>query len=223
MKRFVVVGLGRFGSWVARALYEQGFEVIALELDEALVDRHAHAMTRGVVGDATDPDVLRRVGASDADAAVISTGEDLAATIMSLLALRDVGVKRIYAKVASPRAARALERFEVDEMIFPEKESAERLSRRITSTTVLDYVSLGQDHAIQEMAIPDAWVGKTLRELALPRERGIQVVALFNVLETTWDVVPDPDEPLTESHVAIVAGEETVLAELIREVDGGRS
>jgi trk system potassium uptake protein TrkA len=223
MKRFVVVGLGRFGSWVARALYEQGYEVIALELDEALVDRHAPAMTRGVVGDATDPDMLRRVGASDADAAVISTGEDLAATIMSVLALRDVGVKRIYAKVASLRAARALARFEVDEMIFPEKDSAERLSRRITSTTVLDYVSLGQDHAIQEMAIPDAWVGKTLRELALPRERGIQVVALFNVLETTWDVVPDPDEPLTESHVAIVAGEEKVLAELIREVDRGRS
>jgi trk system potassium uptake protein TrkA len=180
-------------------------------------------MTRGVVGDATDPDMLRRVGASDADAAVISTGEDLAATIMSVLALRDVGVKRIYAKVASLRAARALARFEVDEMIFPEKDSAERLSRRITSTTVLDYVSLGQDHAIQEMAIPDAWVGKTLRELALPRERGIQVVALFNVLETSWDVVPDPDEPLTESHVAIVAGEEKVLAELIREVDRGRT
>lgn len=221
MKRFVVVGLGRFGSWVARALYEQGFEVIALELDETLVDRHAHAMTRGVVGDATDPDVLRRVGAADADAAVISTGEDLAATIMSVLALKDVGVKRIYAKVASPRAARALARFDVDETIFPEKESAERLSRRIASTTILDYVSLGQDHAIQEMAIPDAWVGKTLRELALPRERGIQVVALYDLLQTTWNVVPDPDHPLTESHIAIVAGEDEVLAQLIKEVDKG--
>ncbi len=219
MKRFVVIGLGRFGSWVAQALYTQGFEVIALDLDETLVDRYADGVTRGVVGDATDPDVLRRVGAADADAAVISTGEDLAASIMAILALKEVGVNRIHAKVASTRAARALERFEVDEMIFPEREAAERLARRIASTTVLDYIHLGKDHAIQEMAIPDAWVGRTLRDLGLPTRHGVQVVALYDVLQEAWNVVPDPDTPLTESHIAIVAGHEETLARLTREID----
>jgi trk system potassium uptake protein TrkA len=219
MKRFVVIGLGRFGSWVARALYEQGFEVVAHDLDETLVDRYAEHVTRGVVGDATDPDVLRKVGAADADAGVVSTGENLAASILSILALKEVGVERIIAKVSSPRAASALARFDVDEMIFPEREAAERLARRIASTTVLDYVRLGGDHAIQEMAIPDAWIGRTLRELALPTRRSVQVVALYDALQDRWDVVPDPDAPLTESQIAIVAAHEDVLARLTREVD----
>jgi trk system potassium uptake protein TrkA len=222
MKRFVVIGLGRFGSWVARALYGQGFEVVAIDLDETLVDRHADGVSRGVVGDATDPDVLRKVGAGDADAAVVSTGENLAASILAIMALKEVGVERVYAKVSSPRAARALGRFEVDEMIFPEREAAERLAKRIASTTVLDYIALGADHGIQEMAIPDPWIGRTLRELALPIERGIQVVALYDVIADRWNVVPDPDEPLTESHIAIVAGHEDVLARLTRELEGKR-
>ncbi len=214
MKRFVVIGLGRFGSWVARALYEQGLEVIALDLDDALVDRYADHVSRAVVGDATEPEVLRKVGAGGADAAVISTGEDLAASILAVQALKEVGVGRIFAKVASPRAARAMERFEVDETIFPEREAATRLARRITSTTILDYLPLGDEHAIQEMAIPDAWVGRTLRELQLPSAHGVQVVALFDVLDDAWHVVPDPDLPLTESHIAIVAGSQAVLERL---------
>ncbi len=220
-KRFVVIGLGRFGSWVARALHDRGSDVIAIDLDETLVDRYADQVSRCVHGDATDPEVLRKVGAENADAAVVSTGTDLAATIMSILALKDVGIEEIYAKVAGPRAARALERFDIREMIFPEQEVAERLARRIESTTILDYVPLGLDYSIQEMAIPDEWIGKTLRHLSLPAEVGVQVVALYDALTGDWNVVPDPDEPLTESDVALLAGPDDVLTRLTREVEEG--
>jgi trk system potassium uptake protein TrkA len=222
MKRFVVIGLGRFGSWIARTLHREGFEVIALDTDEGLVDRFADEVSRCVAGDGTDVQVLREVGVAEADAAVISTGEDLAATILATLALKELGVATIWAKVSSTRAAQAIERFDITGTIFPEREAAERMARRVSSTTVLDYIQFGGHYSIQEMAIPDAWIGRSLRELALPRERGVQLVALYDVLTDHWQVAPDPDAPLKESDVAIIAGSDDVLHQLTREVERGR-
>lgn len=215
MKRFVVIGLGGFGSWVARDLHQEGFDVIAIDRNETLVDRHAADVTRCVAGDATDENLLREVGVEGADAAVVSTGEDLASAILSILALRNTGVETIYAKVPSLRAAEALERFDLVDMVFPEREAAERLVRRLSSSTVLDYIPIGADFAIEEIAIPDPWIGKSLRTLALPTNHGIQVVAIYDVLQGTWQVVPKPDDVLKESDVALVAGKKKVLARLL--------
>ena len=215
MQRFVVVGLGHFGAWAARALYAQGHDVIAVERNPVLVDRYQHDVTVAVAGDATDSALLRQVGATDADAAIISTGEDLATSILATLALRDLGVKEIYVKVGSPEAARALEAFEVRETIFPEREVADRLAHRITSKSVLDYVPLAPGFSIQEVAIPDGWLGKSLRELALPATYGIQVVALHDILAGTFEVVPEPDRQLRDSDVAIVAGRDETISRML--------
>ncbi|MDH3495255.1 MAG: TrkA family potassium uptake protein [Gemmatimonadota bacterium] len=222
MQRFVVVGLGHFGGWAARSLYAQGHDVIAVERSPHLVDRFQHYVTVAVAGDATDPDVLRQVGAGSADAAIISTGEDLATSILATLALRDLGVKDIYVKVTSPEAARALDAFDVRETIFPEREVADRLAHRITSKSVLEYVPLAPGISIQELAIPDGWLGKTLRELALPSTFGIQIVALQDVLAGSLEVVPDPDRRLRESDVAIVAGKDETIRRVLQR-SGGRT
>lgn len=221
MKRFLVIGLGNFGSWAARSLYAQGHEVIAVERRSDLVDRYADHVSRGVVGDGSDRDLLGEIGAGDADAAVISTGGDLATSILATIALKDLGVGEIYVKVTSREAARALEAFDVQDTIFPEREVADRLAHHITSTTVLDYISLTDRHSIQEIAIPDSWLGKTLRELSLPQEYGIQVIAVYHVLTDTMDVVPDPDEPLTESDVAVVAGRDDEVKAMLEASGAG--
>jgi trk system potassium uptake protein TrkA len=220
MQRFVVVGLGHFGGWAARALYAQGHEVIAVERSPALADHFQDKVTVAVVGDATDRDLLKEIGAADADAAIISTGQDLATSILATLALRDLGVKDIYVKVGSPEAARALEAFEVRETIFPEREVADRLAHRITSKSVLEYVPLAPGFSIQELAIPDGWLGKSLRELALPAAHGIQIVALHDVLSASFEVVPDPDRPLRESDVAIVAGKDEAIQRVLATARG---
>lgn len=219
MKRFVVIGLGHFGSWVARALHAEGHEVLAVERRAELVDRYAEGVTRGVVGDATQKRLLDEIGAGRADAAVISTGGDLAASILATQALRDLGVEEIYVKVTSEEAAHALDAFGVTESIFPEREVAFRLAHRLPSKTIMEYIPLGQGHSIQELAIPDRWLGRTLRELALPRQHEIQVVALYEVLTGELDVVPDPDQRLKDSDVAIVVGSDDRIAALIE--DGG--
>lgn len=216
MQRFVVVGLGHFGGWAARALFAQGHEVIAIERSPELADRLRDQVTAAVVGDATDRALLRQVGAAEADAAIISTGQDLATSILATLALRDLGVKDIYVKVGSAEAARALEAFDVRETIFPEREVADRLAHRITSKSVLEYVPLAPGFSIQEVAIPDGWLGRSLRELALPSTHGIQVVALHDVLAGSVEVVPDPGRPLRESDVAIVAGRDEAIRAVLR-------
>ncbi len=217
MKRFVVVGLGAFGSWVARGLTRSGFDVIAVDRNADRVDRFAHEVARAIVGDATDGLVLRKAGVADVAAAVVSTGDDLASTILSVLALKELKVERIVAKVNSPEAQRAVERFDV-EAVFPEREAAERLAYRLGSSTVLDYMPLGKSHSIQEIGVPYDWIGHSLEDLALPFREDVQVVALFDVLTQRWDVVPSPDRVVTDSDVAIVAGRTQVLEQLVRQV-----
>ena len=220
MKRFAVVGLGAFGSWVARALTRAGFDVICVDRDGEKVDRFAHEVARAIVGDATDALVLRKAGVADADAVVVSTGDDLAASILTVLVLKELGVPRVVVKVPTPEAVRALERFDV-EVVFPDREAAERLAYRLASSTVLEYIPLGQDHSIQEIGVPYAWIGKSLRELALPSRERIQVVALFDVLAGGWDVAPPPDRVVTDSDVAIVAGSTARIEALVRTLSRG--
>lgn len=211
MKRFIIVGLGNFGAGVAEALYSQGHDVIAVDTDEHAVDRIAPYATYAAVGDSRDIHTLERLGAKNADAAVISTGHDITASILTTLALKDLGVDEIYAKVISRDHARVMEKIGVTETIFPERESALWLSQRISSRAILNYVRLGTDFSIQEMAVPDRWIGRTLRDLALPARYGVSVVAIHNILTDEMASVPDADAPLKDSDTLLIAGQDQAL------------
>lgn len=211
MKRFMVIGLGNFGSTVAETLHEIGHDVVALDRNPERVDAMARIATTSAVGDGTDIRTLKRVGAEDADAAVISTGDDITASALTALVLRDLGVDELYVKVISSDHARLIEKIGVTETIFPERESGARLGKRISSTLLLNYVSLGADFSLQEMAVPEAWVGRSLRELQLPRRSSISVVAVHDMLSDRIQAVPDPDAPLKESDTLFVAGSDVSL------------
>ena len=212
MKRFIVIGLGNFGSTVASTLHSIGHDVIAMDRDEDRVDRMARAVARAAVGDGTDTRTLQQIGAEDADAAVISTGDNITASAMSALLLRELGVPEIYVKVISDDHARLIEKIGVTETIFPERESGVRLGKRISSRSLLNYVALGEDFSLQEMAVPESWVGQSLRQLELPRKRGISVVAVHDMLNDRILSVPDADAPLKESDTLLMAGHDADLA-----------
>ncbi len=218
-KRFVVIGLGNFGSGVAESLHAKGHDVVAIDLDEDAIDRIGSQVSRAVVGDARQRAVLERVGADDADAAVVSTGHDLAASVLAIMALRDVGVREIYAKVISRDHARIMDQLGVTETIFPERESAIRLAERIVSTEILNYIRLGRDFSLQELAVPERWIGKSLRQLELPRRHRISVLAVHDVLNDTITPVPDPDAPLKESDTILVAGADEDLARVAERLE----
>ncbi len=211
MKRFVVVGLGNFGSTVAESLHAMGHEVVAVDRNEAAVDGIALRVTRAAVGDGKDPRVLEKTGARGADAAVISTGDDITASILATLALKDLGVREVYVKVISRDHARVLEKIGVTETIFPERESGVRLATRITSIGILNYVRLGTGFSVQEMAVPNSWIGRSLRQLALPNRYRIFVIAVHDVLRDEMIAVPDADAKLKDSDTLLVAGKDEDL------------
>ncbi|HEU5175501.1 MAG TPA: TrkA family potassium uptake protein [Gemmatimonadaceae bacterium] len=212
MKRFVVVGLGNFGSSVAESLNAQGHDVLAVDTSEEAVERIAGTVSSAVIADGRSAKTLERIGARNADAGIIGTGDDITASILATMALKDVGVREIYVKVISVDHARVMEKIGVTETIFPERDSAQRLAARLTTTSILNFVRLGTSFGIQEMAVPEGWVGKSLRALELPKHYGISVIAVHDVLTDTMSPTPDPDAPLKESDTLLVAGKDADLA-----------
>ena len=203
--RYVVIGLGNFGAAVCETLFNRGHEVIAVDLNEHAVDHIAPHVTRSALADGTDIQVLRRVGAEGADAGIVSTGDDISASILAAMALKDAKVGAIYAKVISAAHDRVMKKLGVDETVFPERDTAVNLVSRITGKALLNYVKISEDFGIQEMAVPNTWDTKSLRQLDLRRRFGVLVIGIHDVL-TDQMRSPDPDEVLTESDGLLVAG-----------------
>lgn len=213
MKRFVIIGLGNFGAAVAHTLYEQGNEVVVIDVDETAVDRMAGKVTRSALGDGRDSSTLERLGAKGADAGIISTGDDIAASILATLALKDLGVEELFVKVISRDHARVMEKIGISETIFPERDSASALAKRITGKAVLNFVNVAPGFSIQEMAVPDDWTGKSLSELHIRRKHGVLVVAVHDILTDTY-TAPDPQAVLQDSDTLLLAGQDHDLKEL---------
>jgi trk system potassium uptake protein TrkA len=216
MKRFIIVGLGNFGATAARVLQEMGRDVTAVDVDQAKVQKAAAYLRRVAGGDGTDREVLQSLGASEADAGIVSTGDDVTASALTALALKDCGVTQIFVKVISDVHARILEKVGVAETIFPERESAQLLAKRIVSRNILNYVDLGFGLSAQEMAVPQAWVGRSLRQLELPKRYNLTVIAVHDWLSGTTRPVPDPDVTLKDSDALFVAGRDSELARVAK-------
>ncbi|HEX7050483.1 MAG TPA: TrkA family potassium uptake protein [Longimicrobiales bacterium] len=217
VRRFVVAGLGNFGSGLVEMLHARGHDVIAVDIDEAKVLRMKPFASRAVALDATDPEALERIGAGQADAAIVSLGDDLAASVLAVMALSDLGVPEVYAKAFSVDHAKVLDRIGVTEVIRPERETAFRLARRL-SMRLLNYTPIAPGYSLQEMATPDEFIGKTLLELRLPQRFGVAVVAIHDVLRDEMHVVPPADYVLKDSDTLTLVGGDDTLAELARMV-----
>ena len=205
-RRFVVIGLGNFGTSVAEALYKDGHDVIAVDTDEDRVDAVAAHVSRAAVVDARQRDALEQAGAGEADVAIISTGDDITASMLATLALLDLGVEELYAIVVSRDHGRIVEHMGVQETIFPERESAFNLSSRLSDHAIVDYVRMAGGLSVQEMVVPAAWQGQTLRDLSLRDRFALTVVAVHDTETDALAAPPDPDQTLAATDTLLVAG-----------------
>ena len=205
MKSYLVIGLGRFGQTLARQLCMLGAEVLAMDVRNDLVQQVAEDVTHAVVGDAQDKEVLRALGVRNFDCAIIAIGSDLAASVLTAMNLKELGVPYIICKAHDETHRRVLEKLGVDRVIIPEQENAQRLARSLNSHNVLDYIELSEDYGILEVPAPKSWVGKTLKELNVRAKLGVNIIAVENGKVT--NVSPSADYLIQAGDIMVVLGD----------------
>ena len=209
MKSYVVIGLGRFGMTLARQLCALGGQVLAIDIHSELVQQVANDVTQAVVGDAQDKEVLRALGIRDFDCAIIAIGGNLAASVLTTMNLKELGVPYIICKAHDETHRRVLEKLGVDRVIIPEQENAQRLARSLHSHNVLDYIELSEEYGILEVPTPKAWIGKSLKELNVRAKLGVNIIAVES--GKTTNVSPSADYRVQAGDVLVVLGENYAL------------
>ena len=178
MKSYIVIGLGRFGGALARQLCTLGAEVLAMDRRSDLVQQLANDVTHAVVGDARDKEVLRALGVRNFDCAVIAIGDDLAASVLITMNLKELGAPYIVCKAHDETHRLVLEKLGADRVVIPEQEHAQRLARSMYSHNVLDYIELSEDYGILEVPAPKSWIGKCINELNVRAKLGVNIIAV---------------------------------------------
>ena len=209
MKSYMIIGLGRFGSALGRQLCRLGAEVLAIDVRSDLVQQIAADVTHAVVGDAQDKEVLRALGASQFDCAIIAIGDDLAASVLTTMNLKELNVPYIVCKAHDETHRRVLEKLGVDRVVIPEQEHGERLARSLHSHNVLDYIELSEAYGILEVPAPKSWVGKTLKELNIRAKLGVNIIAVESCGKT--NVSPSADYCIQAEDLMVVLGENYAL------------
>ena len=213
-KQFAVIGMGRVGTSLVKTLDYLGHDVLGIDRDEDLIQDLSMELptVHLITADATEGAVLRDLGLEHFDGAAVVIGEDIQASVLVTLILKDLGVPLVISRANSPLHARVLERVGADHVIQPEKEFGQFLARRMSSPGILDYLELGQDEALVEMKVPHGWVGKSLAELNLHRKKGLTVLAIKG--EGREGVIPRPETPLQKGDVLVVGGTKQKLDRL---------
>lgn len=214
MAQVAVIGLGRFGFHVAKQLHQAGHDVLAIDVDPKHVEAIADFSSRAVVLDARDKERLDALGIKDFDVVVVSLGERIDASALVALHLKEIGVRRLITKAGSADHRKLLELIGASEVVFPEREAAERLARRLGSPDLLDYIDFGDDYSLHEMAPPSSFLGRSLQELQLPGRFSVQVLAVRDALTDKVQVNPGKDFRIKESDALLVLGRKGDLARM---------
>ena len=211
-KSIAVLGLGRFGQFLTEELCKKGADVLIADEDEETVRRFANKVSCAVKADLNDPEVIRGIGLSGVDTVIVSMGSSLESSIMCVMVAKEIGVPYVIAKAASLRMGEILRRVGADEIIYPEKESAEMTARRLTSSDFLEFFDLGEEVCVCSLRPRKDWIGKTLRELKLRDRFRLNIVAIRENGHTTASL--DPDRALTRDCELYAVAERGMLDQM---------
>jgi trk system potassium uptake protein TrkA len=214
--KFAVIGLGSFGSNVARTLYERGHEVLAVDRDKNKIEAAKDYTSHAVHMNSADKENLEALGIKDMDVVIVSLGPEMEASILTVLYLHELGVKRIVAKALNEDHAKILEAVGADEVIYPEKDMAIRTALKLTSPNILECLPLSSNVSIQEIAPPEKFIGKSLKQLDLRNKYGVQVIAVRELVPERTVYIPPADFVIKDSDILVVMGEEDKLEKLLQ-------
>lgn len=218
MRQFAVIGLGKFGFAIAKTLAEKGCEVLAIDTDEEKVREASLFTTSAIQLDATDENALKKVGVEDVDVAIVSVGENLEASILITLLLKEIGVKEVIAKALNPHHAKVLQKIGVDRVIFPEREMGIKVAESLVTPDIIEQIRLSPNYEILEITVPSSFTGKTLRELAIRTKYKVNVIAIKKKVpyineagesdfKEEINLAPDGENEISVGDVLVVVGE----------------
>ncbi|MCF6092511.1 TrkA family potassium uptake protein [Microaerobacter geothermalis] len=212
-KQYAVIGLGRFGSSVAKTLYEMDYDVMAIDTDEERIQEHINHVTHAVRADSTDEQALKSLGIRNFDVVVVAIGQDIQASILTTLVLKELGVKYIVVKAQNERHGQVLYKIGADRVVFPERDMGVRVAHNLISPNILDFIELADNYSIAEVSMSNKMVGtgKTLREMDIRAKYGCNVIAIRS--GSKMNVAPNPDDIIIEGDVLVVLGSNDDLKE----------
>lgn len=209
---YAVFGLGRYGRAVAKELVESGAEVLAVDIDEEIVNDAATEIPYCKCADITDEDVVKQLGIANVDVVIIAIATNLEASVMATMLCKESGVKTVIAKCSNEMNCKILSKVGADRVVFPESESGIRLAKNLLSNGFVDIIELSKDVSMVELDVRPEWEGKSLLELNLRRKYSINVVAVIKDHEVCVNV--DPEKPLEKAMKLIVIAKVAKLAKL---------
>jgi trk system potassium uptake protein len=205
MKQVAVIGLGRFGSSVARTLAESGCEVLAVDVDEARVKAIADEVTDAVRANALDEHALRALGLRNFEVVIVAIGHEVQASILTTVLLKEMGIPKIVAKAQDELHGRVLQKVGADIVVFPERDMGVRLAHTLISRNVIDEIQLSTDYSILEMAAPHGFLGRSLKDLELRQRFGLSVLAIRR--KDRIIVSPNADQVVDEGDILVTLGQ----------------
>ena len=205
-KQIAVIGLGRFGSSVARTLYQLGYEVLAIDTDPERVSyANTNCIATQVVQlNATDPNALKQAGLGSFGVVVIAIGQYFAESVLATLNVKSLGCPRVIAKAVSPIHGDVLEKVGADQVVYPEAEMGRTLALRLTATGLLESLELDTEHSIIEMVAPEPITGTPLRDLDLRSRYGVSILAIQHT--DKFNVNPSPNDKIYQGDVIVLIG-----------------
>ena len=206
MPKFVIIGLGNFGFYLAKSLSEEGKDVIAVDHNKERVQRVQDFCSYAVAGDATDKSILESIGIEKEDAVIVSLGDSISASVLVTLYLKDLDIENIYVKIISEDHGRVLEKIGAREIIFPERDLAKKVAKTLSSPNLIDYLPLTEEYTFVEIAAPKEFIGKTLAELKLRNKYNISILAVRGLIPETITMNPGGTFTVKDSDILLVLG-----------------
>jgi trk system potassium uptake protein len=205
-KKYATIGLGNFGFNVTKTLFEEGHDVVAVDIDEDAAQRVQPYCTQAVVADATQKETIRGLGLQEMDAVIVSMGDNESAATLITLYLKEFHVRRIVVKASNEDHGKILSKVGATDVIYPEKDMAIKVARSLSTPDVLDYIPMSGDYLIAEIAPLEAFVGKSLAELQLRSRHGITVIGIKELVPENFILVPPASFVIKHSDILIVIG-----------------
>jgi trk system potassium uptake protein TrkA len=213
MPRVVVIGLGIFGYNVVKNLFNAGIDVIAIDKNKDAVQRVRDCSTKAILADGMDKSVMDSIGIREDDVVIVSFGEDLAASTLITLHLKQLDVKNIIVKAPNEEHKLVLERVGASEVIIPEKEMARKVARSLVSPNLIDYIPLSDNYMICEIAPSKQFIGKSLSDVHMRSKHHVDVIAIRDTLTDKVQMV-SPDYRMKDSDILVVIGKSDYIDKL---------